>query len=95
MITFWREAKKPERFQFLTLIYFVDAQLSVMVSFLHSNGLNKISFIIVNSANASAHFDQLRQHANSSNVHIFQDAENGGVWQLLNGKNYDVFVYNR
>ena len=66
-----------------------------MVSFLKANGLNKISFIIVNAANAGAHFDQLREHVNSSDVRIFQDEQNGGVWQLLNGKNYDVFVYNR
>lgn len=66
-----------------------------MASFLKANGVNKISFIVVNSANASAHFDQLRDQVNSSDVRVFQDTEDSGVWKLLSGKNYDVFVYNR
>lgn len=66
-----------------------------MASFLKANGVNKISFIIVNSANSSAHFVQLREQVNISDVRVFQDTENSGVWKLLNGKNYDVFVYNR
>lgn len=66
-----------------------------MLNFLKSNGLNKISFIIINSANSTAYFDQLRQNVNNSDIHMFQDTEMSKVWQLLNGKPYDVFVYNR
>ena len=66
-----------------------------MLKFLKSQGLNKVSFIIINSANSSTYFDQLRSNVNNSDVHMFQDTEMSKVWNLLNGNNYDVFVYNR
>lgn len=66
-----------------------------MLNFFKNNGLSRINFIIINSANSSSHFERLIKNVNNSNVRMFQDTESTGLWNLLGGKNYDIFVYNR
>ncbi len=57
-------------------------------------GIDKISFLIVNPA-AKDDFNRLQEFRSLTAIEILQDTEAMNVWDLYNGTTDDMFIFDR